>query len=244
MCSPEVSYCAGTNDLGLARFVPTDGDAPTPPDTVPFLPPLSATLTVTTATQVSSTQGDAVTVPIGSAPVIETTVGSALTGAEVYLDGIGWQPMTAVDGTLDSPAEAVRATLPALTPAGIRTVCVRAVAGLDRSSAGCVPLKVAETLKFGGFAQPAVGLPTLNTMKAGAAVPVKFRLGGNFGLMCSQAGRRAQRLWPATRRPQSIPRSRRSRRVRVACSTTRPAGCTPTCGRQTGRGQGRVGSSR
>lgn len=202
MCSPEYSTCSGTTDLGLARFTPTDGDAPTPPHSVPILPPLDAPLTVTTATQVIATQGDAVTVPVGSAPIIETTLGSAvpaqqaagrlgaltiptgqpLTGAEVYVDGVGWQPMVAVDGAFDSPTETVRATLAALTQTGTHTMCVRAVSGRDRSRAGCVPLTVGDVLTFGGFRQPVVGLPTVNTLKAGAAVPVKFSLGGNFGL--------------------------------------------------------------
>jgi hypothetical protein len=35
---------------------------------------------------------------------------------------------------------------------------------------------------FGGFLQPVDPLPTVNVMKAGAAVPVKFSLGGNKGL--------------------------------------------------------------
>ena len=35
---------------------------------------------------------------------------------------------------------------------------------------------------FGGFLQPIDNLPTVNTMKAGSAAPVKFSLGGNKGL--------------------------------------------------------------
>jgi hypothetical protein len=35
---------------------------------------------------------------------------------------------------------------------------------------------------FSGFFQPVDNLPTLNSVKAGSAVPVKFSLGGNFGL--------------------------------------------------------------
>jgi hypothetical protein len=35
---------------------------------------------------------------------------------------------------------------------------------------------------FTGFFQPIDNQPTINTMKAGAAVPVKFSLGGNQGL--------------------------------------------------------------
>jgi len=45
---------------------------------------------------------------------------------------------------------------------------------------------------FGGFAQPVDNPPTLNVMKAGQAVPVKFSLGGNRGLAIFDAG------YPAT----------------------------------------------
>jgi hypothetical protein len=41
---------------------------------------------------------------------------------------------------------------------------------------------------FTGFFQPVDNLPTLNTLKSGQAVPVKFSLGGNFGLNVLAAG--------------------------------------------------------
>jgi hypothetical protein len=41
---------------------------------------------------------------------------------------------------------------------------------------------VAPTYSFGGFQQPVDARPTLNSMKAGVAVPVKFSLGGDRGL--------------------------------------------------------------
>jgi len=41
---------------------------------------------------------------------------------------------------------------------------------------------------FGGFSSPVDALPTLNSMKAGAAVPVKFSLGGDFGLSIFASG--------------------------------------------------------
>ena len=41
---------------------------------------------------------------------------------------------------------------------------------------------------FGGFQQPVDARPTLNQMKAGGAVPVKFSLGGNQGLSIFAAG--------------------------------------------------------
>jgi hypothetical protein len=53
-----------------------------------------------------------------------------------------------------------------------------------------VPYTVAaaSTFTFGGFLPPVDPLPTLNAMKAGGAVPVKFSLGGNRGLNIFAAG--------------------------------------------------------
>jgi glycosidase len=47
---------------------------------------------------------------------------------------------------------------------------------------------VAQVYNFTGFFQPVDNLPALNTVKAGSAIPVKFSLGGNFGLNIFEAG--------------------------------------------------------
>lgn len=47
---------------------------------------------------------------------------------------------------------------------------------------------VGPTYSFGGFLQPVDARPTLNSLKAGAAVPVKFSLAGNRGLDIFAAG--------------------------------------------------------
>ena len=44
------------------------------------------------------------------------------------------------------------------------------------------------TWAFGGFLQPVDNLPTVNIAKAGSAIPVKFSLGGNYGLNIFVAG--------------------------------------------------------
>jgi hypothetical protein len=41
---------------------------------------------------------------------------------------------------------------------------------------------------FGGFLRPIDNLPTVNVVKAGQAIPVKFSLGGNQGLAIFAAG--------------------------------------------------------
>lgn len=51
------------------------------------------------------------------------------------------------------------------------------------------PFAVAEALHdFSGFFQPVDNLPTLNVIKAGSAIPVKFSLGGDQGLNIFEAG--------------------------------------------------------
>ena len=47
---------------------------------------------------------------------------------------------------------------------------------------------VGPSYSFGGFLQPLEARPTLNSLKAGAAVPVKFSLGGDHGLDIFAAG--------------------------------------------------------
>jgi hypothetical protein len=51
------------------------------------------------------------------------------------------------------------------------------------------PFVLAETsYAFGGFFQPVENAPTLNALKAGAAVPAEFNLGGSYGLAVLASG--------------------------------------------------------
>jgi hypothetical protein len=56
------------------------------------------------------------------------------------------------------------------------------------SSASRWNLAVRRPYPFAGFFQPVENAPTLNSLKAGSAVPVKFGLGGNRGLHIFAAG--------------------------------------------------------
>jgi len=58
----------------------------------------------------------------------------------------------------------------------------------DVRAADLVLPPVGPTYTFGGFRQPVDARPTLNLLKAGAAVPVKFSLGGDQGLNIFAAG--------------------------------------------------------
>jgi len=62
------------------------------------------------------------------------------------------------------------------------------IADRDVRGADLVLPPAGPTYSFGGFMQPVDARPTLNSMKAGAAVPVKFSLGGNHGMNIFAAG--------------------------------------------------------
>ncbi|MFE3186436.1 PxKF domain-containing protein [Streptomyces violascens] len=57
-----------------------------------------------------------------------------------------------------------------------------------RSGNGTVTLTYADGYTFTGFNSPVSNPPTVNTMKAGRAVPMKFSLSGNFGLSIFASG--------------------------------------------------------
>lgn len=88
---------------------------------------------------------------------------------------------------------------------GTKTFAVAALDNVGNSANVSVPYSVVAAsggYAFGGFLAPVDPLPTLNSMKAGAAVPVNFSLGGFHGLDIFAAGY-----------PKSQP---------VACSSTSP----------------------
>jgi hypothetical protein len=61
----------------------------------------------------------------------------------------------------------------------------------DVRAADLVLPPVGPTYSFGGFQQPVDARPTLNLLKAGAAVPVKFSVGGNQGMNIFAAASRS-----------------------------------------------------
>jgi hypothetical protein len=63
---------------------------------------------------------------------------------------------------------------------GAKTFTVNATDNVGNTSTASVNYNV--SYNFTGFFQPVDNLPTLNVVKAGSAVPVKFSLAGNFGL--------------------------------------------------------------
>ena len=72
------------------------------------------------------------------------------------------------------------------TPAGAKTFTVNATDALGNVATSSTSYGAGFT--WTGFFQPIDNVPVLNSLKAGQAVPVKFSLGGNFGLSIFAAG--------------------------------------------------------
>jgi hypothetical protein len=104
------------------------------------------------------------TYPLGSAP----TAGCATTDA---LSGVATQATLSTSG---SGAGSYTAT------------CSGATDNAGNTGSASVSYTVA--YPWSGFFQPIDNLPTVNTVKAGQAIPVKFSLGGNYGLNIFAAG--------------------------------------------------------
>ncbi len=67
-------------------------------------------------------------------------------------------------------------------PVGVTTVTATATDGADPANVTTVTFTVTVLYDFTGFFSPVANTPTLNTVKAGSAVPLKFSLSGNKGL--------------------------------------------------------------
>jgi predicted extracellular nuclease len=116
-------------------------------------------------------------------------------GASVTLTATGsdpeGEPLTYAwdldnNGTFETPGQSVTFSAPANSAPTIFTVKVQVTdnGGLTATSQTTVQV----TYIFAGFFQPVDNLPTLNVVKAGSAIPVKFDLGGNKGLSIFAAG--------------------------------------------------------
>jgi len=86
---------------------------------------------------------------------------------------------------------------------GLHTFVVRALAA-DGTELAALQRNYVVAYKFRGFLPPVANPPTVNSVKAGSAVPVKFGLGGNQGLDVFASGY-----------PASQP---------ISCDTTAPVG--------------------
>jgi uncharacterized protein len=84
------------------------------------------------------------------------------------------------NGSFETPGQSATFSAATLTAPSSYTIKVQVTddGGLTATDEATVQV----IYNFSGFFQPIANLPTLNIMKAGAAVPVKFSLGGDKGL--------------------------------------------------------------
>ena len=113
-----------------------------------------------------------------------TTGGSAIASAEYRTDGGSWTAMSAGDGAFDEVTEEATATLATdrnWAP-GIHSVCVRGTDGAGNPSDGKACNAFTAGYSFDGFYQP-VDMAATNSAKAGQAIPAKWTLSDNCGVI-------------------------------------------------------------
>jgi predicted extracellular nuclease len=90
------------------------------------------------------------------------------------------------NGSFETPGQTATFSAAALTAPGTHTIKVRVTdaGGLTATDEATVFVIYA----FSGFFSPVGNLPILNSLKAGASVPIKFSLGGDKGLAIFETG--------------------------------------------------------
>lgn len=155
----------GLSGGGDSNFVQIEVGHVVPPDN-------QGPITTSVATQpVPALLNGDVTVTANVSDV--TTGNNNVASAEYSLDEGSWTAMTAQDLSFDSPSEDVEETFTA-TEVGTHKVCVRGTDSLGNlGTAACEMFLV--TYKFTGFFTP-IDNDFVNTVKAGQAIPAKWRL--------------------------------------------------------------------
>jgi hypothetical protein len=103
-------------------------------------------------------------------PIILGGSATVTSGAADVLSGLASQSC----GTLDT------------TGVGTKTVTCTATDNAGNTTSASVTYQV--VYNWSGFLQPIDNLPTVNSVKAGSAIPVTFSLGGNYGLNIFASG--------------------------------------------------------
>jgi hypothetical protein len=104
----------------------------------------------------------------------ETTGNHRVASSEYRIDDGAWDPMGAEDKSFDSSMEAVEKSVVA-DRVGTHKVCVRGTDEVGNTGAALCQAYLV-TYKFTGFLQPLENEGAVNTVKAGQAIPIKWRL--------------------------------------------------------------------
>ncbi|MBK9942146.1 MAG: PxKF domain-containing protein [Kouleothrix sp.] len=144
----------------------------------------SAAATATDRAGNTSAPSNIVTVQIDrTAPVVLVT--GVANGATYTLGSVPAAACSTSDA-LSGVATAATLSLSGSGAGSYTATCAGARDNAGNSGSASVSYTVAYA--WAGFFQPVDNLPTVNTAKAGSAIPIKFSLGGNFGLSIIAAG--------------------------------------------------------
>jgi hypothetical protein len=122
-----------------------------------------------------------------TAPTVQVT--GVTPGATYVLGSVPTAACTTIDSLSGVKTNAVASTTGG-NANGVGTFTATCSGGLDNAENLRAPVSVTYTVayNFSGFLAPISNPPTLNSVKAGQAIPVKFSLGGSFGLNVLAAG--------------------------------------------------------
>jgi hypothetical protein len=135
------------------------------------------------ATSAGGTASRTVTIKRDATP---PTVNASVSPATVVQGGTATATATATDGTSGVLAGSISCDTPDTGSIGAHTVTCTATDNAGNVGTGTADYSV--IYDFDGFFQPIDNLPTVNTVKAGSSVPVKFSLNGDQGLSIFAAG--------------------------------------------------------
>jgi hypothetical protein len=132
----------------------------------------------------NSATSNVVTVKIDkTAPVVSVT---GVTNGASYV--LGAVPAAAC-ATTDALSGVASAASLSVSGSGVGTYTATCAGALDTAgNSGSASVSYQVVYAWSGFFQPVDNLPTINTVKAGQAIPVKFSLGGAYGLSIFAAG--------------------------------------------------------
>jgi hypothetical protein len=180
----------GPSGAIVTYVAPTTSDAVDGPHSATCLPASGSTFAVGTTT-VSCSAHDAagnVSTPTSfTISVVDTTAPVIAAHADVLVNATG-NSSVLVSYTLPTASDlvdgAVAVTcLPASgTSFSVGTTPVNCSATDHAGNTAHSTFNVVVSYAFGGFYRPVDNLPTINVVKAGQAIPVKFSLGGDQGL--------------------------------------------------------------
>lgn len=193
----QVLEATSTAGAALAYPLPTANDVVAGAVAVTCAPPPGSTFALDVTTPVACTASDnfANTASAGFTVTVRDTTGPVIAAhADVYAVATG-NSQAVVQYTLPSAIDAVDGAVPVTClpasgstfNAGATPVTCNAVDSRGNPAAP-VTFDVEVGYAWNGLFNPVDNAPTVNSVKAGSAVPVKFSLGGNQGLGIFAAG--------------------------------------------------------